>query len=95
MALKRRETKPYTMEQMFFIINKNFIKNGPMVNEPIRHFVISPTSFRGENTQRWLVCDERQNDDREEEYDDLLPSYYGSTIHEAVERAYLDRKNHG
>lgn len=95
MALKRREIKPYTMEQMFFIINNNFIKNEQMANKPIRHFVISPTCFTGENIQRWLVCDERQNDNREEEYDDLLPFYYGSTIYEAVERAYLDRKNHG
>jgi len=98
LKLKRRVEKSYSLDEMMYIINKRFIEtrsNRPLDYKPIRRFGIQPTSFENDE-DRWLICDIRSISSEGGIAHDppLLPTYYGSTIQEAVTKCFLDRKNH-
>ena len=96
MALKRRIEKTYSLEEMFFIINKEFINFHSKTGDPIAHYVISPTCFQDED-KVWLVYDSRYNVDNDDDNDieDKLGVYYGKTIIEAVTKCFIDFRKNG
>jgi hypothetical protein len=94
MALKRKIAKTYSIEEMMYIINKEFINNGENNRESIKHYVISPTCHTGlmQFSHKWLLCDSREHDDNNNDEnlsDQLYPSFYGSTIFEAVNKCFM------
>jgi len=95
MALKRRVEKSYSVDEMFELINKQFIIFGNHDSVDTRHYNLSSTCFQGEKgiKDRYIMSDSRDNQEDIENIDDLLPVYYGSTIDEVVTKCFIDRKN--
>ena len=94
--LKRRVARAYSIDEMLFLINYDFIesgRSGKMKQGHTPHYVIGPTCFAGLE-KRWLLADSRDEIDGDV-VEDELDSYYGSTIEEAVTACFIDRKNHG
>ena len=83
MALKRRVEKSYSIEEMMEIINEDFI----MKSGHSRHYIIGNTCFT-DDSEKYLVADLRYANT---DFDDLLPTYYGHSILEAVTKCFLDK----
>tara|TARA_R110000744_G_scaffold170914_2_gene289258 strand:- start:2839 stop:3159 length:321 start_codon:yes stop_codon:yes gene_type:complete len=96
MGLKRRVARAYSIDEMLFLINYDFIesgRSGKMKQGHTPHYVIGPTCFAGLE-KRWLLADSRDEIDGDV-VEDELDSYYGATIEEVVTACFMDRKNHG
>lgn len=91
MELKRKKGREYTLDEMMYLINYNFITG--VHQEDALSFTISSTCFSSKE-KRWIVCDSREDQDKYGEHQDVLPTYYGETTLEAVEKCFKDRKNH-
>jgi len=95
MALKRRSLrKNLTTDELLLAINRSFIKHNVSSVTKIPKFNIELIELTclEYHPKRFLVCDSRENEYEGERPDDMLPCYYGATIHEALMEAY---KNHG
>jgi len=96
--LKRKVEKSYSLDEMMYIVNKNFIENArnrPSDYDTVERFAIEPTCH-DRDEDRWIVCDSRATNAAAAiaHQPKLLPTYYGKTILEAVTRCFLDRDNH-
>ena len=87
MELRRRVEKSYTIDEMMIEINKEFIGNS--IVEDARHYIIGNTCFT-DDSEKFLVADLRYDADP---VVNLLPTYYGNTILEAVTKCFVDRFN--
>ena len=100
LKFKRKKERILNIEEMMSFINKDFMNlhnNGLDQQDDIAHYVLSPTAFQDEK-KKWLMIDSRDDNDDGYEYDDFLPIFYGATIIEVVEKAYMYMKykeNHG
>jgi len=94
MALKRREGRSYSVEEMMNSLNKEFIKGNRDSDSDTTIYVISSTCFQ-DSSKRFLVCDSRDNESREEAESEWLSPHYGSTILEAVTKAFANRNSNG
>ena len=95
MGLKRKAARAYSIDEMLFLINYDFIesgRSGNMNGEHVPHYIISPTCFVSLE-KKWLICDSRDNGEGLSLIDEL-DSYYGATIEEAVTACFTDRRNH-
>jgi hypothetical protein len=90
---KRRKEKSYSLDEMFALINDNFISSSESENTP--HYVVSPTCFK-DIEKNWLVCDSRSTGhDNDDDSEGKLKLYYGKTIIEAVTKCFVDFKKNG
>ena len=96
MGLKRRAARAYSIDEMLFLINYDFIERGRRghLNEAGDHhyYVVGPTCFSSKD-KKWIICDSRDNTENKD-IDDLLEVYYGSTIEEVITKCFMDRGNH-
>ncbi|MGK0464834.1 hypothetical protein [Clostridium sp.] len=89
---KRRKEKSYSLDEMFAVINDNFISSSESKNTP--HYVVSPTCFK-DIEKNFLVCDSRETGNNVEDYEGKLEFYYGKTIIEAVTKCFVDFRKNG
>ena len=96
MGLKRKAARAYSIDEMLFLINYDFIERGRsgQLNEAGDHpyYVLGPTCF-GSKDRQWIICDSRDNTENTD-IDNLLEVYYGSTIEEVITKCFIDRVNH-
>jgi signal-transduction protein with cAMP-binding, CBS, and nucleotidyltransferase domain len=94
MALRERRNKKseavLTTDEMFYIINKDFILKQRTTNEDIPHYILSPTCI-DKKEKRWLLHDSRENcENTYYKKSEKLPTFYGRTIHECIYKAFKD-----
>lgn len=93
MALKKRKDKKserdYTIDEMFYMLNRNFIEKQQITNEHVPHYILSPTCH-DEEDKRWLLQDSRE-DAEDDYYNDDLPVFYGETIRDCIYKAFKHR----
>ena len=95
MALKRREGRSYDVDEMMSMLNKEFIERGTGgADEDSIVYVISSTCFQDDN-KRFLVCDSRDNNSKQDEGTGWLEPFYGANIIEAVTKAFVNKNKHG
>jgi len=96
MGLNRRSARAYSIDEMLFLINYDFIESGRTgkrrANEKYPYYVLGPTCFSSQD-RKYIMCDSRDNTESTD-IDDLLKVYYGSTIEEAITKCFTDRSNH-
>ena len=95
MGLKRKAARAYSIDEMLFLINYDFIelgRAGKLIKGSCPHYVLGSTCFSSKD-RKWIICDSRDNTE-DTDIDDLLEVYYGSTIEEAITRCFMDRVNH-
>ena len=95
MGLKRKAAKAYSIDEMLFLINYDFIelgRAGKLIKGSCPHYVLGSTCFSSKD-RKWIICDSRDNTE-DTDIDDLLEVYYGSTIEEVITRCFIDRENH-
>tara|TARA_R110002049_G_scaffold25856_2_gene90400 strand:+ start:739 stop:1029 length:291 start_codon:yes stop_codon:yes gene_type:complete len=96
MALKtRKKRKEYTIEEMIKIVNLRFITEAAGSDVVPSHFTIGSACFEGEIDKIFIMCDSRENSYDPNQWDNMLPTYYGATILEVVTKCFEDRANHG
>jgi hypothetical protein len=93
MALKKRKDKKperdYTIDEMFYMLNRSFIEKQQTTNEHVPHYILSPTCH-DEEDKRWLLQDSRE-DAEDDHYNDELPVFYGETIRDCIYKAFKHR----
>ncbi len=92
MALKKRKDKKserdYTIDQMFYMLNRSFIEEQQISSEHVPHYILSPTCH-DEEERRWLLQDSREdNEDSYYEGNEELPLFYGKTIRDCIYKAF-------
>ena len=96
MGLKRKAARAYSIDEMLFLINYDFIESGRAGkmkdNENYSYYVLGPTCFSCQD-RKYMMCDSRDNTENTD-IDGLLEVYYGSTIEEVITKCFMDRVNH-